>query len=150
MTVTEVAKLLTILSELGHGKVTPEKAAAWHMSLGFLDYDVALEAVRDASRNSTIEYIEPKHVVAHAQAVTHRRERLAAKNQLRGEWHGDPKPDNFDEWAEASTRLSRAEKAGDEEAAHRARMDIAQGQAKYNDQLRAAGIDPNHPRHPYK
>lgn len=76
---TETAELIEYLSLVDGRKITSDKIMAWHDLLGFLDYPVAKEAVIQCQRDSTINYIEPKHVLAAARTIRDRHKIEAQK-----------------------------------------------------------------------
>jgi hypothetical protein len=91
----EIAELVEYLSLLDGRQVTPEKIAAWNDAVGFLNYAEAKTAVIEATRDVSIRYVEPKHIVAIALGV--REKAKAAKQQAEqkdGEvpWVGVPQP----------------------------------------------------------
>lgn len=68
MNVVEVGKLLTIASAYDNRTVSTESAVAWNEIIGYIDFDVAVEAVKYHFRTST-EYLMPAHIVTGARRV---------------------------------------------------------------------------------
>lgn len=83
------------LSAIDNRQVTPEKLQVWFDLIGFLDFEVAKEAIVLAQRESSIPYVEAKHVIAFAQRIKERkkteenRERALAPTEER---KGNPMP----------------------------------------------------------
>lgn len=69
MNKTEMAKLLTIASAIDNRKLTTEAVEAWFMVIGDIDYDVAVEAVRQHFDAST-DYLVPNHVRVLSSRIT--------------------------------------------------------------------------------
>lgn len=78
MNKTEMAQLLTIASAIDNRKLSPEAVEAWHMVIGDIDYEVAVEAVRQHFDSST-EYLIPNHIRVLATKIVKTREALARR-----------------------------------------------------------------------
>lgn len=127
MRVDQTSELLTVLAAVDNREVTELTVGAWHEVIGHLDYSIARAAVVAARQNTTIPYVEPRHVLAHAETLNGQRERqqrIAAAGQVRV-YATSPKPANFEALAEAAA-------SGDPIA-------IAREKAIYNKQLREGG-----------
>lgn len=84
MNKTETANLVEFLSLVDGRKISTEKILAWHELVGFLEYDIAKQAVIEAQRDSAIPYIEPKHILARARTIRDRKKaELAREEQMR-------------------------------------------------------------------
>jgi hypothetical protein len=70
MTKTELKDLMEYLSAIDNRQLTTEKMRGWFDIIGYLDYEVARQAVIEAQRDPAISYVEPKHVIAYARKVT--------------------------------------------------------------------------------
>jgi hypothetical protein len=69
MTKTELKDLMEYLSAIDNRQLTTEKMRGWFDIIGYLDYEVARQAVIEAQRDPAISYVEPKHVIAYARKV---------------------------------------------------------------------------------
>ena len=78
---TETAELIEFLSLVDGRKITTDKIMAWHELIGFLDYPVAKQAVIEAQRDTTIQYIEPKHILGKAKAIKESQRALQAREE---------------------------------------------------------------------
>lgn len=78
MTKTELKELMEYLSMIDNRQLTPEKLQVWFDLIGYLDFDIAKEAVLLAQRESSISYVEAKHVIAFAHQI---KERLKSQKQ---------------------------------------------------------------------
>lgn len=72
MTKTELKELMEYLSAIDNRQLTPEKLQVWFDLIGYLDFQVAKEAVILANREPSISYVEAKHVIAFAQRIKER------------------------------------------------------------------------------
>lgn len=63
MTKQEVAKLLAKISLIDNRKVDALTLAEWFDIVGHLDFEHAVEAVREHRQSST-EYLQPAHIVS--------------------------------------------------------------------------------------
>lgn len=92
---TETAELFEYLSLIDGRKITSDKIMAWHTVVGFLDYSVAKEAVLECQRDPSINYIEPKHIIAASYKVKERLKTEDARESAK-EFHeikqGSPMP----------------------------------------------------------
>lgn len=92
---TKIADLMEYLSLLDGRQVTPEKIAAWNEVIGFLDYPEAKTALIEATRDASIRFVEPKHVVAIALSNREKHKTEKQKQELRNKdekWVGVPQP----------------------------------------------------------
>lgn len=81
MNKTETAELIEFLSLVDGRKISTEKIMAWHELVGFLEYPVAKQAVLEAQRDSTIQYIEPKHILGKAKSIKDRQKAELARQE---------------------------------------------------------------------
>jgi hypothetical protein len=130
MLMDQTSELLTVLAAVDNREVTEFTIGAWHEVIGHLDYSIARAAVIAARQNTTISYVEPRHVLAHAETLHSQRERqqrIAAAGQERI-YKTSPKPANFE-------ALAAAAASGDPIA-------LAREKAVYNQQLIDGGYAP--------
>jgi hypothetical protein len=91
---TETAELVEWVSVVDRREVTPQLVAAWHEIIGFLDYEVAKQALLEVQRDSDIRFIEPKHIVAFSYKIkerTKREQSIYRELETDGTW-GSPMP----------------------------------------------------------
>ena len=69
MTKTELKELMEYLSAIDNRQLTTEKLQVWFDLIGYLDFPTAKEAVVLAQRESSISYVEAKHVIAFASRI---------------------------------------------------------------------------------
>lgn len=124
MNIAETAKVLAKIQLGDNREVSDLVVQEWHDTIGFLNFEDAIEAVR-LHRQSSSKYLMPAHVVAGARAVA--RERVM-KAPLESGYRSAPKPENFD-------ALVEAKRSGDPAR-------IAHQRAVYNRQCVDAGFDP--------
>ena len=95
MTKNQLKELMEYLSAIDNRQLTTEKLQVWFDLIGYLDFDDAKAAVIEAQRDSSISYVEAKHVIAYALRIKERRQtedqRTRAKNPT-SERKGDPHP----------------------------------------------------------
>ena len=77
----EIAELIEYLSLIDGRKITPEKIQAWFDVIGYLDYALAKAAMLECQRDSSIKYIEPKHIVSTAMRIKERNKSEQARQQ---------------------------------------------------------------------
>lgn len=75
MQISNTQELLKNIAVLDNRKVTPETIKAWHSVIGFLDFEVAKEALRLAQADGTIRYLEPRHIVSWSREARYQIER---------------------------------------------------------------------------
>lgn len=73
MTKTELKDLMDYLSAIDNRQITPEKLQVWFDLIGYLDFEDAKQAVIEAQRDTSISYVEAKHVIAYASRIKERR-----------------------------------------------------------------------------
>ncbi len=81
MNKTEMAQLLTIASAIDNRKLSPEAVEAWHMVIGDIDIEVAVEAVKQHFDTST-EYLIPNHIRVLATKIVKHREAMERRAKL--------------------------------------------------------------------
>ena len=62
MTKNQLKELMEYLSAIDNRQLTAEKLQVWFDLIGYLDFDDAKAAVIEAQRDSSIGYVEAKHV----------------------------------------------------------------------------------------
>jgi hypothetical protein len=62
MTKTELKELMEYLSAIDNRQLTTEKLQVWFDLVGYLDFDLAKNAVIEAQRDETLNYVEAKHI----------------------------------------------------------------------------------------
>jgi hypothetical protein len=123
MTPDQTAKVLAKI-QLGDNRVVDALTLReWLDTIGYLDFDDAIQAVTLHRREST-EYLQPAHVIRNAKRIREDRP------QPNLEWHGDsaPKPKNLD-------AMTAAYRSGDP---HRIQVELG----VYNRQVVDAGRRP--------
>jgi hypothetical protein len=87
MTKTELKELMEYLSAIDNRQLTAEKLQVWFDLVGYLDFDLAKNAVIEAQRDETLNYVEAKHVIAYA----HRIKEQKRAEQTRGTSYAEEK-----------------------------------------------------------
>lgn len=64
---TETKQLLDQIAVIDNRRITPEVIEAWHEIVGVIPFDIAKEALLLARKDSTINWLEPRHLVAWAK-----------------------------------------------------------------------------------
>lgn len=75
MQISQTQEILKTIAVIDNRKVTPETIKVWHSIIGFMDFEVAKEALRLAQSDGSIRYLEPRHVVSWAREARHKIER---------------------------------------------------------------------------
>lgn len=75
MTKPECAKLLKEVAAIDNRTMTQETLDAWFSIIGYLSYDVAVNALRLARKDDRIAWLEPKHIVSWAREAKERLDR---------------------------------------------------------------------------
>lgn len=86
----ETKQLLDDIAVIDKRNVTPELVEGWHKIVGYIPLDVALEAHKLARRDASIQYLEPKHIVAWAKEAAFKLDReqgVKPEPILRGDPH---------------------------------------------------------------
>ena len=78
MTKTEIAQLLTLAASYDNRKLGPEHVEAWALLLADLDYEDAVEALKNHYRTSD-KWMMPAHVVQGVKALEADRERRRSR-----------------------------------------------------------------------
>lgn len=87
---TETKKLLADVAAVDNRKLSEETATAWYHILGHLSLEVAQEALKLARRDTSIAYLEPKHIISWAKEASYKLDRNKPKNDEI--INGDPHP----------------------------------------------------------
>lgn len=74
MEAVDTASILEFLSLTDNRKIHADGILAWHQLIGHLDFDVAREAAAMAKQDLTIDWVEPKHILAKARVISERRQ----------------------------------------------------------------------------
>lgn len=64
MNLAQTTEILDYLSAIDGRQVTAEKVKAWNDVIGYLDYETAKESAVMAYRQDSINFVEPKHIIA--------------------------------------------------------------------------------------
>jgi hypothetical protein len=72
---TECADLLREVAAIDNRKITQETLDAWYAVIGYLKYDIALNALHLARKDERVTWLEPKHIIAFS-----REDRLAKQD----------------------------------------------------------------------
>jgi hypothetical protein len=73
MTKSELKELMEYLSAIDNRQLSPEKLQVWFDLIGYLNFPDAKAAVIEAQRDTTISYVEAKHVISYASRIKDRR-----------------------------------------------------------------------------
>lgn len=73
MTKTQLKDLMEYLSAIDNRQLTADKLQVWFDLIGYLDFEDAKAAVIEAQRDTSISYVEAKHVIAYANRIKDRR-----------------------------------------------------------------------------
>jgi hypothetical protein len=79
MNKTETQEILRQVAVVDNRKVGPETLDAWHNIIGRIPFDIAKEALLLAQQDSTIKYLEPRHIVGWAKEAAFRLDRAKPK-----------------------------------------------------------------------
>lgn len=71
----ETKTIIDRVAILDNRKVTPEVIEAWHSVIGSIPFEIAQEALKLAQQDSTIKYLEPRHVYGWAKEAAFRLDR---------------------------------------------------------------------------
>lgn len=96
MTKKELGELMDYLSAIDNRQITAEKLQVWFDLIGYLDFEDAKQAVVEAQRESSIQYVEAKHVIAFAAKIRDRRKTEENRNRattFEDDKKGVPQPD---------------------------------------------------------
>lgn len=91
MTLSETKALLDSIAALDNRKVTAESLNAWHEVIGQLPFEIAKEALKLAQQDSTIKYLEPRHIFGWAKEAAFRLDRTKPNEQVQN-LRGTPEP----------------------------------------------------------
>jgi hypothetical protein len=95
MTKSELKELMEYLSAIDNRQLTAEKLQVWFDLIGYLDFADAKQAIIEAQRETSISYVEAKHVIAFTARIRERRkteEQRARATSFQPERVGDPHP----------------------------------------------------------
>jgi len=94
MTLSEMRDLLEQVAAIDNRKVTPEHVKAWHDVCGKITFTVAERALVLARRDATVQYMEPRHVMAKVAvaAAELNDERQALEVSPEDSWRSEPVP----------------------------------------------------------
>ena len=79
MNLNETKMLLKEIAVVDNRKLDEALALAWHAIINHLDFETAKESLVLARRDATINYLEPRHIVAWAKEAKHRSTRNAVE-----------------------------------------------------------------------
>ena len=82
MKLSETTLLLRQIATLDNRKVNDEVIAAWHDVIGQLPFDIAKEALRLAQQDSTVKYLEPRHIISWSKEASFRMNREMPEDLL--------------------------------------------------------------------
>jgi hypothetical protein len=72
MNLNETKMLLSEISSVDNRKLDESLAVSWQAIIGHLDFEMAKSALILARQDSTINYLEPRHIVAWSKEAKHR------------------------------------------------------------------------------
>jgi hypothetical protein len=81
MTKNQLKEIMEFLSAIDNRQLTAEKLQVWFDLIGYLDFEVARDAVILAVREPSINYLEPKHVIAFSQKIKERKKTEEAREK---------------------------------------------------------------------
>lgn len=81
MNLNETKAILKDIALLDNRKLDEAIALAWHSVIGYMNYEVAKQALILARQDASIGYLEPKHLVAWGKEASHRQQRDAAPEE---------------------------------------------------------------------
>lgn len=90
MNITQTKEILDTVSAIDNRTVTVDTLNAWHGIIGAIPFDIAKEALKLAQSDSSIKYLEPKHIVGWAKEAAFRLDR--AKPKAEEVRQGNPMP----------------------------------------------------------
>jgi hypothetical protein len=90
MNLTETKKILVQVAAIDNRKLNDDVANAWHVIIGFMPYEIAVEALRLAQQDVSVKYLEPRHIVGWAKEAAFRLDRDKPKPVESS--HGIPEP----------------------------------------------------------
>ena len=79
MLISETQEILRRVAAVDNRKVTAETVEAWNSIIGRIPFDIAKEALTLAQQDSTIKYLEPRHIVGWAKEAAFRLDRAKPK-----------------------------------------------------------------------
>jgi hypothetical protein len=79
MNLTETKKILVQVAAIDNRKLNDDVANAWHGIIGFMPYEIAVEALRLAQQDVSVKYLEPRHIVGWAKEAAFRLDREKPK-----------------------------------------------------------------------
>jgi len=90
MNITETRTILEKVAAIDNRKVTPESLDAWHDIIGAIPFDIAKQALKLAQQDSSVKYLEPRHIMGWAKEAAFRldKEKPKAPESITG----DPMP----------------------------------------------------------
>lgn len=96
MNLRETEQFLRDISAIDGRQVTAERIKNWQAILENVPLDIAEEALKLARRDATIDYLEPKHIIAKAKQWAEQQDteqrRQQAMNPAKREFTGIPAP----------------------------------------------------------
>lgn len=81
MNKTETQEILRRVAIVDNRKVSADTLDAWHDIIGRIPFDIAKEALLLAQQDSTIKYLEPRHIVGWAKEAAFRLDRVKPKTE---------------------------------------------------------------------
>ena len=82
MQISQTKEIVRQVALIDNRKVSPEVIEAWHSVIGSIPFDIAQEALKLAQSDSTIKYLEPRHLVGWAREAAFRLDRQKPKQEL--------------------------------------------------------------------
>lgn len=79
MNITDTKALLDSISAIDNRTVTVDTLNAWHGIIGNIPLEIAREALKLAQQDSSIKYLEPRHIVGWAKEAAFRLDRAKPK-----------------------------------------------------------------------
>lgn len=91
MQISETKEILRRVALIDNRKVSPEVIEGWHSLIGSIPFEIAQEALKLAQQDSTIKYLEPRHVYAWSKEAAFRLDRNKPLQVAKGEPSPQPK-----------------------------------------------------------
>lgn len=76
----ECAKLLKEVAAIDNRKIDQEVLDAWFAVIGYLPYEVALNALHMARKDDRVTWLEPKHIISWSREARDKIERLEGRD----------------------------------------------------------------------
>lgn len=79
MQISDTKEIVRLVALVDNRKVTPETIEAWHGIIGHIPFDIAKEALKLAQQDTSVKYLEPRHIVSWVREAAFRLDRQKPK-----------------------------------------------------------------------